>query len=306
MSGEEGEEIENKEEGEGVEGEEEACVCEEGDEECECPEEEEVEEEGGVSMLPHILIGVVSILGAAWSFLSMSINDSYTFCGFSLSTWFCASYVSTWLAYWIVSLVEMIFWILSWVGPGLFVTYVYVACYLGFWGSLIILMIPVLLQVLSAAIDKVPFSGKFLTTFIINVAMWLASFLIHLFFLDGLVAYAMATYGGEEECVCEAQGEEEEDADFEARCAEECPAKCELEQEEDEKDEDFEKRCEESLAKDCVCSEKEPECEEDDEDCEEEEEDEETKSARCLVECPPPAVKKELEGEEEEEGDDWE
>jgi len=279
---------------------EEACECEEGDEECECPAEEAEEDSGEPGMLPHILIGVVAILGAVWSFVSMFINDSLKFCGFKFSTWFCASYVSTWLAYWIVSLVEMIFWILSWVGPSLFIVYVHVACYLGFWGSLIVLMIPPFLQVLSIAIDKTPISGKFLTTFIINVIMWLGSFLIHLFFLEGLVAYAMANYGGEEECVCEEQGEEEEDADYEARCAEECPPKCELEQEEDEEDEDFKARCDASLAG-CQC--KEIVCEEDDEECEEE--DEETKAARCLEECPPEPEEEEG-GEEEEEGDDWE
>ena len=207
--------------------------------------------------LPGLLIGIQAMIGTAvwlltW-FLYIKTNStdpdldpSLPFAWFwsnlnsSTAGWMAAMYMSYFFAYLIVSVVELVAWILFKMGnPGFALLWVPLV---GFWGTIILYALPpifallhIILKTTAGGLDGTStaayYTNDLILGLIIGGILWVVHALIHILFTGRFVAHA-ATFL-KKECVCEeakelgedATEEEiaEEKARAEAQCKEDCP-----------------------------------------------------------------------------------
>ena len=212
--------------------------------------------------MPALLIGIQAIWGTVvWlltMFLYLKTNSTDPDLDPSLPfTWFwknldsstvgfaAAMYLSFFFGYLIVSVVELVAWILFKMGnPGFALLWVPLV---GFWGSLVLYAFPVVFALLHIVVDvgkgglggtsTLPFyTTDLILGCIVGGISWIAAGLIHVLFTGRFVAHA-ATFV-KAECMCDAEAPEElgEDADedakaeydeavaaYDAACLEQCP-----------------------------------------------------------------------------------
>jgi hypothetical protein len=263
--------------------EEEATACEGED----CPEEE-MEENATDEIdpvndtMPGLLLGIQAMVGTAWWLLTMFLyigtNTSDTLSSVPF-IWMFSNLGSTTLGlqalsmllnfvfYMVVSVVELVAWIVFMTGDGEFAK-LWIGV-IGYWGSLIAYVIPPVIALLHALLDSgsgglggTATSNGFvhdLFLLIGGAVVWIAAGLLHILFVPRFLAHIDAQV-----CVCSAEmpeemaedasdedktAHEESMAEYEATCAEECPPEmeCELEQEEEESQEDYDARCKEAM-----------------------------------------------------------
>jgi len=230
-------------------------------------EVEEVEETANATApeddtMPALLIGLQAIWGTVIWLLTMflylktnssdaDLDPSLPFAWFwknlSSSTvgWAAAMYASFFFAYLIVSVIELVSWILFKMGnPGFALLWTPLV---GYWGSIILYAFPVIsaflhivLKVGSGGLGGTSTSAFYTNDLILGLIIggisWIAHALIHILFTARYVAHA-ATFV-KAECVCDAEAPEElgEDADddakaeydeavaaYDAACLEQCP-----------------------------------------------------------------------------------
>lgn len=208
--------------------------------------EEEVEEEVEEAMdpaedtLPVLLIGIQAMWGTlVWiltMFLYIGTNDLdklgkipliFSFENLSKS-WTAAMYFAYFLGYLIVSVIELVGWILLKMGsPGLALMWTPL---IGFWGSIILYVIPPLFAAFQLwfkasgggldGLSTAPaYTNALILGFVIGLISWIAHGLIHFLFTDRFVAHVLATMPKGCECTGEAPEEPAEDADEEALAA---------------------------------------------------------------------------------------
>jgi len=253
-------------------------------------QEEEAAEEMMVDpvndTMPGLLLGIQAIIGTVWWLLTMFLyignntSDTLTVSGtasipflwmFSnlgtaASMMQALSLLLTFVFYMVVSVVELVAWIVFMTGDGAFAK-LWMGL-IGYWGSLIAYVVPPVFAMLHALLASPNLAGVAtangfthdLFLMIAGFTLWIAHGLLHILFVPRFIAHVDA-----QPCVCSMEMPEElaEDADDEAKeahaaameehskvCMEECPPKmeCELEMEEGESKEDHMKRCEEAMA----------------------------------------------------------
>lgn len=245
--------------------------------------------------LPGLLLGIQAMLGTVWWVLGMfiyvatsgsavtalqvsaanSIPLVWMFGNLGSTTegWMAGAYFAQFLLYLIVSVVELVAWIVYMTGSAEFAS-LWIGL-IGYWGSLIAYALPPIFALLHLLLVTGGLSGVMTATnatndlflMIVGFVLWVAHGLLHILFVPRFLAHT-ATMAGckcsvEEIAALEDLDEDADDeakqahetakaeaetatAEREAKCLEECPPKkeCALERLEDESDEDFEARCE--------------------------------------------------------------
>jgi hypothetical protein len=236
--------------------------------------------------MPGLLLGIQAIIGTVWWLLTMFLYigttsaDTLTVSGTASIPFLwmfsnlgtaatmlqALSLLMTFVFYMVVSVVELVAWIVSMGGD-----YAFAKLWMGligYWGSLIAYVVPPVFAMLHALLASPNLAGSAtaagfthdLFLMIAGFTLWIAHGLLHILFVPRFIAHIEA-----QPCVCSMEMPEElaEDADDEAKeahaaameehskvCMEECPPKmeCELEMEEGESKEDHMARCEEAAA----------------------------------------------------------
>merc|ERR1719203_1198327 len=210
-------------------------------------EVEEVEEamDPAEDTLPVLLIGIQAMWGTlVWiltMFLYLKTSDLDILMGDKIPlTWFWdalsnanygfsgAMYMSYFFGYLIVSVIELVGWVLLKMGnAGLALMWTPL---IGYWGSLILYLLPPLFAafqlffaVTSGGFDGVStafgYTNALVLGLIIGGISWLAHELIHFLFTDRFVAHVLATMPKGCECTGEMPEEPAEDTDEEALAA---------------------------------------------------------------------------------------
>ena len=144
-------------------------------------------------IIAHVMIFIMSILGTAWSFIHMFVSGGtrqtpFKDCGFKFESWECAGYATSWISFWLISTVEMILWCLSWIGPAAFKAYMFWASYFGLWVAIGLYFIPLLFWIIAIPKENLTdTNSEVLWVLIVGSVMWIMNFLIHFFFMDGLI-----------------------------------------------------------------------------------------------------------------------
>lgn len=259
------------------------------EEEAQAAEGEEMQEEEMAmdpvnNTMPGLLLGIQAMVGTVWWLLTMFLyignnaSDTLTVggaasipliwmwsnLGTAATMMQALSLLMTLVLYLVVSVIELVAWIVFMGGDGAFAKLWFGI--VGYWGSLIGYVAPPLFALFHGFLASPNLAGTAtsagfthdLFLLIGGATIWIAAGLFHILFAADFIAHIDA-----QPCVCSMEMPEElaEDADDEAKeahaaamadhvktCHEECPPKmdCDLEKEEGESDEDHMARCKEA------------------------------------------------------------
>ena len=176
--------------------------------------------------LPGLLFGIQAIVGTVWWVLVMFIslnNDApdgllTTIAGLQtlpVGWWWerigeikgrantlAASLLLTWLLYLIISVVELISWIMYLAGNAGLARFYFST--VGYWGSLIGYAGPWIVAIIQLVLVPQNAFPSVWATFhlIVSFVMWVGTGLVHIFFIDAFIAHVDALSG--KECICTA------------------------------------------------------------------------------------------------------
>ena len=146
-------------------------------------------------IIPHVMIFVMALIGLAWTFITQFASITPTAaidrCGFNFATWECAGFGTTWLAFYLISAVEVIMWILAWIEVDFFKAYMFYAIFFGLWVAAGLYLLPLIFWFVAIGESSIAGDTDLIWVTIVGSVMWVGNFLMHYFFIfDGLIDYS--------------------------------------------------------------------------------------------------------------------
>ena len=176
------------------------CGCTIDDRSCRCDdlqeeiplEEMTTQDLAAAMMVPHVLILLTDLVGIAWISITLLWNGAFSEQGISFSDWKKAGTTIIWLGGLLVSVLEMVFWFISWAGGFAWFAYLQYSYFFGFIGSIAIEAFPVIFFILANVIDEVALTGDFLILFMVQIGIWIFLSVFHAIYTNQLWTYTAA------------------------------------------------------------------------------------------------------------------